>query len=152
MATVSAEIDVQATPAEILDVLADLTTYPQWSAVHRRVSVQTTTRGGRPKRATMSVAAAGLTDEQTIDYRWSDHGVSWSLVKSGQQRRQQGSYSIKRGRHGMSHVHYELTIDPLIPLPGIIVRRVMKKAVAAATDGLKQRVESLPDSDSSRST
>ena len=145
MAKVSAEIDVHATPAAILDVIADLASYPQWSPVHRQATIDTTTPDGRPKRATMAVAAAGLTDQQTLDYQWSADGVSWSLVKSGMQRRQEGSYSISRSSRGWSHVRYHLSIDPLVPLPGILVRAAMRKAVAAAMDGLKQRVESLHD-------
>ena len=145
MATVSAEIDVHATPAAILDVIADLASYPQWSPVHRHASVETTTSDGRPERATMSVAAAGLTDEQTLDYQWTPDRVSWSLVRSGMQRRQEGSYSISRSSRGWSHVSYHLTIDPLVPLPGLLVRAAMRKAISAAMDGLKQRVESLHD-------
>ena len=142
MATVTAEFDVRATPAEILDVIADLPHYPQWSSVHRRASVESSAEG-RPARATMLVTAAGLSDQQTLDYTWSDHGVTWTLVKSGQQKHQRGSYAISPGPGENSHVRYDLTIDPLVPMPGIIVRQVMKKAVKAATDGLKQRIESL---------
>lgn len=142
MATVSAEFDVHATPAEILDVIADLSEYPQWSSVHRGASVETTSHG-RPARATMVVAAAGLSDKQTLDYTWAPDGVRWTLVKSGQQKFQEGGYRISRGRGGVSHVRYDLTIDPLVPMPGIIVRQVMKKAVKAATDGLRLRIESL---------
>lgn len=142
MATVTATFDVHATPAEVLDVIADLPHYPQWSSVHRRAAVESSA-DGRPARAKMLVAAVGLSDEQTLDYTWSDHGVSWTLVTSGQQKRQLGSYSVSAGPGNTSHVRYELTIDPLVPMPGIIVRQVMKKAVQAATDGLKRRVESL---------
>ncbi|MGE5156146.1 MAG: SRPBCC family protein [Betaproteobacteria bacterium] len=142
MATVSATIDIDATPAEILAVLADLPAYPQWSAVHKKVSVETRFPDGRPKRASMGVAAVGLTDTQVLDYTWTADGVSWELAKPTlQQRLQQGSYAISTGSD-VSHVHYELRIDPAIPLPGLIVRQVMKKAVTAATSGLKQRVES----------
>jgi hypothetical protein len=102
MATNSGTIDIRATPAEILAVLADVPAYPQWSA----------------------------------------HGVSWSLVKpTPQQKDQRGSYSITDGA-GVSHVHCELMIDPTIPLPGLVVRQIMKKALTAGTDGLKRRVES----------
>lgn len=142
MATVSAEVDIRATPAAILDVIADLGEYPQWSSVHRNATIETTA-DGRPARATMVVAAAGLNDKQTLDYTWSPDGVRWTLVTSGQQKRQEGSYRISRGPAGTSHVRYDLTIDPLVPLPGIIVRQVMKKAVTAATEGLRLRVESL---------
>lgn len=143
MATVSAEVDIKATPEQILDVLADLPTYPEWSAVHKRAAADTQFPDGRPQRATMAVAAVGLTDTQVLDYEWTAKGVSWSLVSSGQQRAQHGSYVITPGRSGVSHVRYELSIDPAIPMPGLLVRQVMKKAVSSATDGLKRRVESL---------
>src|SRR5690242_14682589 len=92
MATVAADVDIRATPEAILDVLADLPHYPEWSAVHKRTHVDSRTADGRPQRATMAVAAAGLTDEQTIDYHWHADGVDWDLVRSGQQRGQHGLY------------------------------------------------------------
>ena len=142
MATVSATIDIDATPAEILAVIADVPAYPQWSAVHKWASVDSRFPDGRPMRASMGVSAAGLTDAQVLDYEWSAHGVSWSLVNPTlQQKEQHGRYSITAGA-GVSHVQCELQIDPAIPLPGLIIRQIMKKALKAGTDGLKQRVES----------
>ncbi|HET6876562.1 MAG TPA: SRPBCC family protein [Jatrophihabitans sp.] len=141
MATVSADIDIHAEPRAVLDVLADLPDYPSWSAVHKSAVVERRHPNGRPARAKMAVSAVGLTDEQTLDYRWGADHVEWTLVHSGQQRAQRGSYTIHGGTDGISHVHYELTIDPLVPMPGILVRQVMRKAVNAATTGLKQRVE-----------
>lgn len=143
MATVSGEVDIRATPAEILDVIADLPEYPSWSSVHKRASVEERGADGRPRRATMAVAAVGLTDEQVLDYTWTKHGVKWKLVSSGQQRDQHGSYAITAKGGGMSHVRYDLDIVPAIPVPGFVVRQVMRKAVTAATDGLRKRVESL---------
>jgi Polyketide cyclase / dehydrase and lipid transport len=142
MATMSATIDIEATPAEILTVIADVPTYAQWSAVHKWASVDSRFPDGRPMRASMGVSAVGLTDTQVLDYEWSVHGVSWSLVKPTQlQKHQRGGYSITEGS-GVSHVHCELHIDLAIPLPGLVVRQVMKKAVVAGTDGLRRRVES----------
>jgi ribosome-associated toxin RatA of RatAB toxin-antitoxin module len=143
MASVSGETDIRASVREILDVLADLPKYPEWSAVHKRASVDERDEAGRPRRATMAVTAAGLTDEQVLDYEWTVHGVSWALVKAGQQSDQHGSYTIARKRDGVCHVRYHLDISPVIPMPGIIVRRVMRKAVESATEGLRARVESL---------
>lgn len=142
MATVTAEIDIHATPEQILDVLADLPRYPEWSSVHKNATVDSTHPDGRPKQATMGVAAVGMTDQQVLDYTWSAHGVRWVLVKSGQQKNQHGSYAITHGSGGVSHVRYELQIDPAIPVPGLIVKQIMKKAVTAATEGLRKRVES----------
>jgi hypothetical protein len=142
MATISATIDIKATPAEILTVIADVPTYAQWSAVHKWTSVDSRFPDGRPMRASMGVSAVGLTDTQVLDYEWSAHGVSWSLVNPTQlQKDQRGGYSIMEGV-GVSHVQCELHIETAIPLPGLLVRQVMKKAVTAGTDGLKRRVES----------
>ena len=142
MATISATIDITATPAEILAVIADVTAYPQWSAVHKWTSVDSRFPDGRPRRVSMGVSAVGLTDTLVLDYEWTAHGVRWSLVRPTlQQKDQRGSYSITDDVD-LSHVHCELHIDTAIPLPGLLVRRVMKKAVTAGTDGLKRRVES----------
>jgi ribosome-associated toxin RatA of RatAB toxin-antitoxin module len=144
MVAVSGEVDVHATPAEILDVIADLAQYPQWSSVHKSAAVDKRYPDGHPQRATMAVSAAGLVDEQVVDYTWSEHGVSWTLVKpTRQQRNQQGRYTITPRERGVSHVRYELDISPAIPVPGLVLRRVMRSAVVAATDGLRDRVESL---------
>jgi hypothetical protein len=117
--------------------------YSQWSAVHKWAEVDSRFPDGRPRRARMGISAAGLTDTQVLDFEWSAHGVTWSLVNpTPQQRTQRGGYSITRG-DGVSHVHCELHIDPAIPLPGLIVRQIMKRALAAGTHGLKRRVESL---------
>lgn len=144
MVAVSGEVDVDATPAEILDVIADLAQYPLWSSVHKRATIDKRFPDGHPQRATMAVSAAGLVDEQVLDYHWTTHKVTWKLVKpTGQQRDQHGSYTITARKSGGSHVRYDLDITPAIPLPGFIVRRVMRSALTAATDGLRDRVESL---------
>jgi hypothetical protein len=142
VARISGEIDIQATPAQILDVLADLPGYPRWSVVHKSARVEASYPDGRPKRAAMTVSAMGLVDEQVIDYTWGPDGLRWTLVRSRQQRGQDGSYLITGDGDGCSHVRYDLDIRPMIPLPGIIVREVMRTAVRAATYGLRDRVES----------
>ncbi len=143
MATISATIDIEATLGDILAVIADVPAYPQWSALHKWASVDSRFPDGRPMRVSMGVSAVGLTDTQVLDFEWSTHGVSWSLVNPTlQQKDQRGSYSITEGA-GVLHVDFEMRIDTAIPLPGLLVRQVMKKAAAAGTGGLKRRVESL---------
>jgi ribosome-associated toxin RatA of RatAB toxin-antitoxin module len=142
MVAVHAEVDIHASAAQVLDVIADLPAYPRWSPVHKRARVLEIGPTGRPKRATMTVSAAGLADEQVLDYTWTKTTVRWSLVKASQQRDQHGRYAITE-RQGVAHVTYDLDIQPSIPVPGFIVRQVMKKAVTAATEGLRDRVESL---------
>ena len=42
----------------------------------------------------MTVKAAGLTDEQVIEYTWADDKVSWTLVSAGQLKAQDASYTL----------------------------------------------------------
>ena len=142
MVAVHGEVDIRASAEQVLDVIADLPAYPDWSSVHKRATVLEVGRNGRPRRATMTVTAAGLADEQVLDYTWTKSSVTWSLVKASQQRDQHGRYAIKE-RNGVAHVSYDLDIQPSIPVPGFIVRQVMRKAVTAATEGLRERVESV---------
>jgi hypothetical protein len=58
MASVTGDVDIHATPKQILDVLADLPHYPEWSSVHKQATIETRDPAGRPARATMAVRAA----------------------------------------------------------------------------------------------
>jgi hypothetical protein len=40
-------------------------------------------------------------------------------------------------------VHFELTVDPLVPLPGFLIRRGAKGLMDTATDGLRKQVLKL---------
>lgn len=94
---------------------------------------------GRPHQVTMKVKTAGITDEQTVAYTWGPDTVSWTLVKASQQRRQDGKYTFTP-QGDKTHVKFELTVDPLIPLPGFVLKRAIKGAMETATDGLRKQV------------
>jgi hypothetical protein len=40
-------------------------------------------------------------------------------------------------------VKFEITIDPLVPLPGFLLKRTIKGHVDTATEGLRKRVLSV---------
>ena len=59
----------------------------------------------------MRVKTAGITDEQVVAYTWSGNEVSWTLVSSGQQKSQDGSYTlVPKGDDTL--VKFELTRRP----------------------------------------
>ena len=88
------EVVIEASPQEILDVIADLESAPEWSPPHQSVEILERGADGRPTKVKMKVKAAGITDEQVIEYTWGDNEVSWTLVSSGQQRSQDASYKL----------------------------------------------------------
>lgn len=87
----------------------------------------------------MTVKAAGLTDDQVIEYTWSENKVSWTLVSAGQLKAQDASYTLTP-QGDKTKVRFDISIDLSVPLPGFIVKRTMKGGVETATDGLRKQV------------
>jgi hypothetical protein len=65
--------------------------------------------------------------------------VSWTLVTAGQQRSQDAKYTLTpEGKR--TRVKFDITIDPLVPLPGFVLKRAVRGVIDTATDGLHKRV------------
>lgn len=135
----SREVVIEATPQEILDVVADVEATPSWSPQYQRAEILERYDDGRPKRVKMTVKAAGLTDEQVIEYTWSENKVSWTLVSAGQLKAQDASYTLTPDGD-KTKVRFDITIDLSVPLPGFILKRTMKGGVETATEGLRKQV------------
>ena len=140
MATAKKDITINAAPEAVMAAIADMAAYPDWSGVHKKTTVESVD-DGRLNRVRMTVSVVGISDEQVLDYTWDgDRSVTWTLVEGGQQRRQTGRYKLTPDGSATA-VHYEVSVDPKIPMPGFIVKQGMRKVVDAATRGLKRRVE-----------
>jgi Polyketide cyclase / dehydrase and lipid transport len=137
--TETRDITIEATPGEIMDVLVDLESLTEWSPTHQKVEVLERDEEGRPAKSRQVVKIVGVSDEQVLDYTVHDDGVSWTLVSSKQQRAQKGRYTLTPDGEATS-VRFELTVDPLVPLPGFLVKRGAKGLMETATDGLRKRV------------
>ncbi len=133
------EVLIEATADEVLAVLAAAESLPEWSDVHLTAEVLDRDDQGRATRTKMKVKTVGITDEQVLDYSWHDDGVSWTLVSAKQQRSQDARYTLTP-EGDKTRVKFELTIDPLVPLPGFLLKRATKGVMSTATEGLRRRV------------
>jgi uncharacterized membrane protein len=135
----SRDIVIEASPEEILAVIADFEAMPQWSDPHQSAEILETGDDGRPSKIKMRVRTAGITDEQVVAYTWSGNDVSWTLVSSGQQKSQDGKYTlVPQGESTL--VKMEITVDPNVPLPGFVLKRAVKGTIDSATKALRERV------------
>ena len=135
----SSEIVIEAPSEQIMSVIAEVEALTEWSDPHQSSEVLERDEAGRPLRARMKVKTAGITDEQVITYTWHDDGVSWTLESAKQQRAQDARYTlIPEG--DKTRVKFDITIDPLVPLPGFVLKRAVKGVLGTATDGLRKRV------------
>jgi hypothetical protein len=133
------EVVIEATPDEIMGVLLDLESLTEWSSFHKKVEILERDEEGRPSKSRQAVKIVGVTDEQVLDYSVHDDGVSWTLVSARQQRAQEGRYRLTP-EGDSTRVHFELTVDPLVPLPGFLVKRGARGLMETATEGLRKRV------------
>jgi ribosome-associated toxin RatA of RatAB toxin-antitoxin module len=135
----SREIVIEASPQEILDVIADFDSLPDWSSAHQSAEVLETGDDGLPSKVKMKVKTAGITDEQVVAYTWGDNTASWTLVSSSAQRAQDGKY-VLTPEGDKTGVKFSLTLDPKVPLPGFVLKRVVKGSMETATEGLRKQV------------
>lgn len=135
----SREVVIEASPEEILAVIADVESAHTWSSQYQSAEVLEAYDNGRPKRVKMKVKAAGLTDEQEVEYTWSDTTAGWTLIKAGQLRSQEAAYTLTP-QGDKTEVRFDLKVDPSVPLPGFILKRALKGAMETATDGLRKQV------------
>jgi uncharacterized membrane protein len=135
----SRDIVIEASPEEILDVIADFEAMPKWSDPHQSAEILETGDDGRPSKVKMKVRTAGITDVQVVAYTWSGNNVSWTLVSSSQQKAQDGKYSlVPQGDKTL--VKMEVSVDPNVPLPGFVLKRAVKGTIDSATKALRERV------------
>jgi ribosome-associated toxin RatA of RatAB toxin-antitoxin module len=135
----SREVVIEASPEEILDVIADVEATPTWSPQYQSAEVLEAYDNGRPKRVKMKIKTAGISDEQVVEYTWSGDVVSWTLVSAGQLKAQDASYTLTPDGD-KTKVKFDITVDLSIPLPGFVLKRAMKGGVETATEGLRKQV------------
>ncbi|MDR3664364.1 MAG: SRPBCC family protein [Mycobacterium sp.] len=138
----SHEVVIEATPKEIIDVIADLTQTPTWSPQYTKAEILDTYEDGRPRRAKMTIKAAGTTDDQILEYTWTDTKASWVLIRSGQLRKQEACYTLTPAGD-KTKVKFEISVDPVIPIPGFLLKRSVSGGAETATEGLRKHIMKL---------
>jgi ribosome-associated toxin RatA of RatAB toxin-antitoxin module len=135
-------ITVAAPPADVMTVIADFPSYPEWVAAAKQVDVLETGPDGRARRVHFVLDAGAVKDDYVLEYTWDDdRRVSWHLVQGQMQKRQEGSYTLSATAAGSTEVTYAIAIDLSIPMLGMIKRKAEKVILDTALKELKKRVE-----------
>lgn len=138
----SREVVIEATPEEILAVVADVESAPTWASQYQKAEIIESDDQGRPRVVKQTVKTVGITDVLTVEYTWEENKVSWELLKASQLKTQKCSYTLTplAGAEPRTRVRFDITVDLAIPLPGFLLKKVMKGAIDVATDGLRKQV------------
>ena len=135
-------IYIEADPSTVMDVIADIGSYPQWVAEYKETEVLDADASGYPKTARLVLDAAVLRDTMVLSYHWPTdrQSVTWTLVSSSLLKALDGAYRLSPKGSG-TDVTYELSVDLVIPMIGLLKRKAEKVIVDTALKELKKRAE-----------
>lgn len=138
----TSSVTVAASKADIMGVIADFESYPQWAEAVRETEVLETASGGQPVRVRFKLDTGVLKDEYVLGYQWDDdNAVRWRLVEEGSVLSgMRGAYLLSE-RADSTEVTYELAVDVKIPMIGMFKRKAEKVIIDTALRELKKRVE-----------
>ena len=139
-------IDIAANPGEVLDVIADFPSYPDWATEVKKVTVLTEEGDGWADQVEFTLDAGAIKDTYVLDYDWDvkDDGtgvVSWSLVQANVLKAMNGSYTLAERGAGETTVTYRLAVDVKVPMLGMLKRKAERVIIDTALKELKKRVE-----------
>jgi ribosome-associated toxin RatA of RatAB toxin-antitoxin module len=140
----SSSIVVDAPPADVMAVIADFESYPEWAKGVQKAEVVEPGTGDRADQVYFALDVSPIKDEYTLAYDWDgDREVTWTLVEGNMLRALDGAYTLVDRGDGSTEVTYRLALDVSIPLIGMLKRKGEKILIDTALKGLKKRVESL---------
>jgi carbon monoxide dehydrogenase subunit G len=135
---------IQASAAEIMDVLTDYEAYPEWADV-KAVRVLERGEGSLGTKVAFEVDVPMLgTASYTLAYRYApaDGGMSWvSTQAQGAVSHVSGEYLLSEVDDRETKVIYRLSVDLGVLLPGFVRTQGERRVIENALDGLKRRVE-----------
>ncbi|MCF6389146.1 SRPBCC family protein [Mycobacterium sp. MBM] len=135
-------IYIEADPSTVMDVIADIGSYPDWVAEYKETEVLDADAAGYPKTARLVLDAAVLRDTMVLSYHWPTDrkSVTWTLVSSSLLKALDGAYRLAPKGSG-TDVTYELSVDLIIPMIGLLKRKAERRLTDTALKDLKKRVE-----------
>jgi ribosome-associated toxin RatA of RatAB toxin-antitoxin module len=138
----SQTIYIEADPATVLDVIADIDSYPEWISEYKEAEVQERGTDGYPKVVRFVMDAGVIKDTLVMTYEWpkSRRSLSWTLVSSSLLRSLDGTYRLAAKGSG-TDVTYELSVDLAVPMIGLLKRKAERRLTDTALKDLKKRVE-----------
>ena len=137
-------IVIEASAAEVMDVITDFEAYPQWADVKSAQVVQRGAGGlGMEVAFEVDVPVLGKAS-YTLAYRYApgDAGVSWVTREArGAVSNIIGEYLLNELADRETEVTYRLSVELGVLLPGFVRTQGAKRVIENALEGLKRRVE-----------
>jgi uncharacterized membrane protein len=144
MGTHSAEqsADVDASPEAVFAAAIDYETFPGWQQAVERAEVLERDAEGRGELVRFEIDAKLKRVSYTLRYRYEPPSrIRWEFVEGDGVANVEGDYELERLDGGRTRVTYRLGIDPGVPVPGIVARRLNKGVMQRSVTDLRDEVE-----------
>jgi hypothetical protein len=135
-------VHIAASPTACFGVATDFEAYPEWANDVKDARIVDRLDDGTPSRVEYHVAAMGRSLRYVLEYDLTEgpHAFTWWLVEGDLLRTLEGRYGFADADGG-TDVSYELKVDLVVPMPGLVKRRAAGRIVNAALADLKRTVE-----------
>jgi hypothetical protein len=142
----TSSIVIEVPRKDVMAVIADFATYPEWATGVRGAEVLSLD-AGRASTVRFTLDAGVIKDSYVLSYDWDDDArVRWNLAEPGSMISQMtGGYELAGRGHDTddTEVTYDLAVGIKIPMIGMLKRRAEKAIIDTALKGLKSRAESI---------
>jgi carbon monoxide dehydrogenase subunit G len=138
----TSSITVAAPRADVMAVIADFASYPEWASAVRSAEVVGRDSDGRASRVRFQLDAGVIKDSYILSYDWDgDAAVRWDLAEPGSAITGLSGGYLLADAEGGTKVTYDLAVDVRVPMPGMLKRRAEKTIINTALKGLRDRAE-----------
>ena len=136
------EIDIEASPCDCFRVLIDYERMPEWNGGVRRAHVLSRDEEGRGQDIEFEIEAKVRTVRYRLRHRYEECRLIIGEYLSGDFESFEGEYRFDE-RDGVTRVTFRLRIDPGVPVPEVVARRLNQAVMGRALSDLKRRVEEV---------
>jgi hypothetical protein len=135
-------VEIEGSTEDCFDAIVDYETFPQWQNAVERVEVLERDRKGLGELVRLFVNAKGRKVDYTLRYRYDRPTlIEWDFVEGNGVKDVDGQYTFKDLGGGRTLATYRLGVDPGLPIPGAIARRIHKQTLVRSVDDLKEEAE-----------
>jgi uncharacterized membrane protein len=140
------QIDIAAPREACFDAIVDYESFPAWQRPVIATEVIDRHDDGLARRVRLKVDARLRTVTYVLDYFYErPERIWWEFVEGNGVERIEGEYRFE-DRGGTTRATYRVGIDPGVPVPGLIARKLNRGVMRESVEELKAEAERRADS------
>jgi len=133
--------EVEASPELCFETITDYETFPDWQRAVKRVDVLERDGEGRGKVVEFHVDLAVRKLRYVLDYDYEPPSrIRWDFVEGDFAKHIGGEFRLE-SRNGSTLATYSVTVEPAVPVPGFIARRLEREMMKRSVEDLRREAE-----------